>query len=442
MTHRALALSVIRVLKSHRHKAYLVGGCVRDLLLGHEPKDYDIATEARSDQIQNYFPGSQMIGEEFGVTLVHEGEARVEVATFRRDREYHDGRRPSGVDFTNIPQQDATRRDFTINAIFFDPIEHRYFDYVGGRADLQSGVIRSIGDPQKRFIDDKLRMLRAVRLAARLDFYIETETRRAIERCATRITEISAQRVRDELSAMLTERKPRAAFELLDEVRLLSAILPEVSKMRGVSQPAEYHPKRDVWQHTLLLLENLRTPTVTLAWGALLHDVGKPDTISFGNRIRFNNHVEVGVKIAESVLMRLHFSNKQTRRILLLVANHMRFSDVTAMRKSRLLKFLQMEHFDEHLELHRLDCMASHGKLQNYNFIRGKLSEIPGPKLRPIRLVNGDDLIAAGYCPGPSFREMLAWVEMEQSECEVLTKDGLLAKLRENFPLIEYGKGS
>ena len=442
MTPYALTLSVIRALKGYGHEAYLVGGCVRDLFLGRTPSDYDIATEARPSQIQSYFPKSLAIGEEFGVTLVREGEVGVEVATFRRDREYYDGRRPSGVDFTDIAKQDAIRRDFTINAIFFDPIEHRYFDYVSGRTDLQSGLIRAIGNPEQRFIDDKLRMLRAVRLAARLDFSIEVETQRAIERCATKITEISVQWIRDELSAMLTEREPRAAFELLDKVGLLSVVLPEVGKMKGVPQPPEHHPEGDVWQHTLLLLDHLRAPTATLAWGALLHDVGKPDTIAFGNRIRFNNHIEVSAKIAGSILTRLRFPNKQIKHILSLVANHMRFADVATMSKSRLKQFFQMEQFDEHLELYRLDCMASHGKLQNYDFIRGKLSEIPEPELRPMRLIDGDDLLAAGYCPGPVFREMLEWVEVEQSECGVLTKDGLLAKLLDRFPLVEYSKRS
>ena len=434
MTARALALSVVCGLQDRGHAAYWAGGCVRDRLLGREPDDYDVATDARPEQIQGYFSGSLAIGAKFGVILVLDGEASVEVATFRREGEYHDGRRPAHVHFTDSAQQDAARRDFTINGLFFDPVEESWFDYVGGREDLKAKLIRAIGDPDRRFGEDKLRMLRAVRFAARLGFAIEDETRRAIERHAAEIIEISAERIRDELNAMLTEGAPHKAFALLDETGLLDAVLPEAAKMRGVPQSPEHHPEGDVWTHTLLLLKNLREPSVTLAWGALLHDVGKPDTIEFADRIRFHGHVEVGVKLAEEILTRLRFSSRRIERILALVANHMRFGHVTEMRMGRLKRFLQTDGFDEHMELHRLDCTASHGKLGNYEFVRGKLAEIPEAELRPARLVRGDDLIAAGYNPGPVFAEMLEWVETEQLEGRVATKDDGLVKLREHFP--------
>ena len=434
MTARALALSVVRGLKERGHTAYWAGGCVRDRLLDREPGDYDVATDARPERIQNYFPGSLAIGAKFGVILVRDGEARVEVATFRREGEYHDGRRPADVHFTDSAEQDAGRRDFTINGLFLDPVEEVCFDYVGGRDDLEAKLIRAIGDPDRRFGEDKLRLLRAVRFAARLGFSIENETRRAIERHAAEIVEISAERIRDELNLMLTEGAPREAFALLDETGLLEAVLPEAAKMRGVPQSPEHHPEGDVWTHTLLLLENLRDPTLTLAWGALLHDVGKPETIEFADRIRFHGHVEVGVKLAEEILTRLRFPNQQIERILALVANHMRFGHVTEMRTGRLKRFLQTDGFDEHMELHRLDCVASHGMLGNYEFVREKVAEIPEPELRPPRLVKGDDLIAAGYRPGPLFAELLEWVEMEQLEGRVTTKDDAMVKLGERFP--------
>ena len=440
MTARALALSVVRGLKERGHTAYWAGGCVRDRLLDREPGDYDVATDARPERIQSYFPGSLAIGAKFGVILVRDGEARVEVATFRREGEYHDGRRPADVHFTDSAEQDAGRRDFTINGLFLDPVEEVCFDYVGGRDDLEAKLIRAIGDPDRRFGEDKLRLLRAVRFAARLGFSIENETRRAIERHAAEIVEISAERIRDELNLMLTEGAPREAFALLDETGLLEAVLPEAAKMRGVPQSPEHHPEGDVWTHTLLLLENLRDPTLTLAWGALLHDVGKPETIEFADRIRFHGHVEVGVKLAEEILTRLRFSNQQIERIIALVANHMRFGHVTEMRMGRLKRFLQTDGFDEHMELHRLDCVASHGKLGNYEFVREKVAEIPESELRPPRLVRGDDLIATGYSPGPAFAEMLEWVETEQLEGRVATKDDALVKLRERFPLLDHAE--
>ena len=435
MTPRDLALSVVRDLRRQAHTAYLAGGCVRDRLVGVDPDDYDVATSARPEQVQSYFPGSLVIGAKFGVVLVRVGDARIEVATFRREGEYQDGRRPSDVQFTDSAEQDAGRRDFTINGLFFDPAEEHCLDYVGGCKDLEAKLIRAIGDPDQRFAEDKLRMMRAVRFAARLGFSIEPETRLAIERHAPEVLEIAAERIRDELNAMLTEGAPHRAFELLDQTGLLEAVLPEAAKMKGVPQSPQHHPEGDVWTHTLLLLKNLRNPTVTLAWGALLHDIGKPDTIEFADRIRFHGHVEVGGKLAEDILTRLRFSNQQIERILALVANHMHFGHVTEMRPGRLKRFLQTDGFDEHMELHRLDCMGSHGKLQNYDFVREKLAEIPEPELRPPRLVRGDDLIAAGYGPGPAFSEMLEWIETEQLEGSVATKNEALAKLRERYPL-------
>ena len=435
MSPRALALSIVSGLQERGHAAYWVGGCVRDRILGREPDDYDVATDARPEQIQGYFPGSLPVGVKFGVILVRQAKAEVQVATFRREGGYHDARRPSDVRFTDSAEQDAGRRDFTMNGLFFDPVKERYFDYVGGFEDLNAGLIRAIGDPERRFDEDKLRLLRAVRFAARLGFSLETETRRAIERRAKEIAAVSAERIRDELNGMLTGDAPRKAFELLDETGLLDAVLPEAARMKGVPQPPEHHPEGDVWTHTLLLLDHLRdNPSVTLAWGAMLHDIGKPDTIEFADRIRFHGHVEVGVQLAKGILTRLRFPNRQIERILALVGNHMRFWHVMEMRSGRLKRFLQSDGFDEHIELHRLDCLASHGELRNYDFVRKKLVQMPESELRPPRLIGGNDLIAAGYNPGPTFRAMLEWVETEQLEGRVATKNEALAKLLDRFP--------
>jgi poly(A) polymerase len=432
------ALQVIQSLHQAGFHAFLVGGCVRDLLLEREPADFDISTDATPDDVMRIFPKTYAVGAQFGVVLVAISDTEtIEVATFRSDVGYSDGRHPDEVRFTKSPQEDVQRRDFTINGLLLDPLTDEVLDYVGGRKDLEAGIIRTIGDPEKRFAEDKLRMLRAVRFAARFGYILERGTMEAIQKLAPQIHQVSAERVRDELTKMLTEGRARLAFFMLYASRLLREVLPEIAAMKGVEQPPEFHPEGDVFIHTLLLLDNLPQPcTPTLAWGALLHDVGKPPTFRVApDRIRFDNHVDVGVKIAEGICQRLHFSNEDTEQIVALVDNHMRFGDATRMSESTLKKFLRMPHFDEHLELHRLDCTASHGKLGSYDFVREKLASIPPEVMRPAPLLTGEDLIVAGYPPGPRFKEILAAVEDGQLENRLHNSEDAMAFVRREFPL-------
>jgi len=428
-----LARHIVTQLKSSGHQAYFVGGCVRDLLLGGEPKDYDVATDARPDQITALFPKAELVGAHFGVVLVHNSGAHVEVATFRSDHAYEDGRHPVEVRFETDPHQDVLRRDFTINALLLDPDSNEVLDFVGGQADLRNRVVRAIGDPETRFREDHLRLLRAVRFAARLNYQIEAETLGAISRLHGLILRVSAERIRDELVRILTDGGARYGFELLDETGLLSDILPEVAAMKGVAQPPDYHPEGDVWTHTLLMLEQLRHPSATLALGVLLHDVGKPPTFRVAERIRFDGHVEKGVEMAEAILGRLRFSGDQIRQVTALVANHMRFKDAPQMKVSTLKRFLRLENFLEHLELHRLDCVSSHGHLDNYELLKQKLQELPEEEIRPKPLITGADLIAAGYQPGPAFARILAAVEDAQLESRIQTREDAMALVRERF---------
>jgi poly(A) polymerase len=438
---------VVETLRQHGFQAYLVGGCVRDLLLEREPKDYDVATDATPSQVMDIFPQTYAVGAQFGVVLVppdavqgNAGEGSqanaVEVATFRSDIGYSDGRHPDEVRFSRDPREDVSRRDFTINGMLLDPVTGEVLDFVGGQDDLAAGIIRTIGDPEKRFAEDKLRMLRAVRFAARFEYRADAATFEAIQRLAHQIDVVSHERVRDELTRMLTEGHARRAFRMLDESGLLREVLPEISAMKGVAQPEEFHPEGDVFVHTLLLLENLPSPCpLTLAWGALLHDVGKPATFRVApDRIRFDGHVEVGVKIAEEICRRMRFSNEDTEQILALVDNHMRFGHATRMKESTLKRFLRLRGFDEHLALHRADCLASHRNLTTYEFVQQKLAEIPPEKIRPRPLVTGDDLIEAGHVPGPRFREILNAVEDAQLEGRLPSRDAALEFVRREFP--------
>lgn len=417
------AIEIVRVLRRNGHSAWLVGGCVRDRLLNLPVSDYDVATDATPAKLLELFPAALTVGAHFGVVLV-EG---VEVATLRSDFAYRDGRRPERVAFETDPRKDAERRDFTINALFLDPETGEILDFVGGRGDLRSGVIRAIGDPGLRFAEDHLRMLRAVRFAARYGFTMDDGTMAAIRRNALSIDAIAPERVAHELTRMLTEGHARRAFELLDESELLVRVLPEVAAFRGVEQPPEFHPEGDVWTHVLRMLQGLDHPSATLAWGVLLHDVGKPGTFQRLDRIRFNGHVELGVEIAGRLAARLRFSNDDRDRILSLIANHMRFADVRRMKESTLKRFLRLPHFEEHLELHRLDCLSSHGHLDNYEFARSKLASLPAESIRPPRLLSGDDLMAAGWTPGPEFRLVLDQVEDAQLEGRIATKAEAMA---------------
>jgi poly(A) polymerase len=394
------------------------------------------------------FPETYAVGVQFGVVLVPVPDAAelpgnipsksqaVEVATFRSDIGYSDGRHPDEVRFSSDPREDVARRDFTINGMLLDPVTDEVLDHVGGRDDLKAGIVRTIGDPEHRFAEDKLRMLRAIRFAARFEYTIEPATFAAIRKLAAQIEVVSRERVRDELTRMLTERHARRAFLLLDETGLLPQVLPEISAMHGVQQPPQFHPEGDVFVHTLLLLENLPRPCpMTLAWGALLHDVGKPATFRIApDRIRFDNHVEVGVKIAEEICRRMRFSNHETEQILSLVDNHMRFGDATRMKESTLKKFLRLPRFEEHMALHRADCLASHRNLATYEFIRQKRAEIPAETIRPRPLVTGVDLIAQGHAPGPKFREILNAVEDAQLEGRLPSRDAALEFVRREFP--------
>jgi tRNA nucleotidyltransferase/poly(A) polymerase len=427
------AIQIAAQLRERGFQSWLVGGSVRDLLLGREPKDYDIATNARPNQLLEIFPRAQLVGAQFGVVLV-EG---VEVATFRSDHSYQDGRHPSEVRFETDPKQDVLRRDFTINALLLDPanLHGAVIDFVGGLDDLRAHLIRAIGDPEQRFEEDHLRMLRAIRFAARFGFEIEPGTLAAIQKLHQRIARVSPERIRDELVRILTEGSPRRGFELLDSSGLLKDILPEVAAMKGVEQPPEFHPEGDVWTHTLIMLEGLRDPTPTLALGVLLHDVGKPGTFRVADRIRFDGHVELGERIARDILTRLKFSNAEIDQVIALIANHMRFTHVTEMRDSKLKRMLRMDRFEEHLELHRLDCSSSHGHLGNYQFVKAKFEESPPEVLRPPRLLSGDDLKVAGYQPGPAFARMLEAVEDAQLDGKIHTKEEALELVQSTFGL-------
>jgi len=442
---RDFATHIVANLRQNGFQAYLVGGCVRDLLLGREPKDYDVATDATPDQVMRLFPETYAVGAQFGVVLVpgpavEAGSGRVptiEVATFRSDIGYSDGRHPDEVRFSTSPQEDVARRDFTINGMLLDPISGEVLDYVGGRKDLAAGIIRTIGEPEQRFAEDKLRMLRAERFAARFEYQIEPGTFAAIRQLASKIEVVSRERTRDELTRMLTEGHARRAFELLDKSGLLEQVLPEITRMKGVAQPHEFHPEGDVFVHTLLLLDYLPQPCpATLAWGALLHDVGKPATFRIGpDRIRFDDHVEVGVKVAEQICRRLRFSNEDKEQILALIQNHMRFGDVMRMKESTLKKFMRLPEFEEHLALHRADCLASHRNLSAYEFVQQKRLETPPEQIQPKPLVTGNDLIAAGHVPGPRFREILNAVEDAQLDGRVVSRADALEFVQRQFPV-------
>jgi tRNA nucleotidyltransferase/poly(A) polymerase len=432
---RQEATDVLLKLREAGYQAYFVGGCVRDLVMGHVPKDYDVATGALPEQVQRLFPNSLMVGAQFGVVIVPGTEGPVEVATFRNDGTYDDGRHPREVSYARTPQEDVRRRDFTINGLLYDPVQDKVLDYVGGESDIRERRIRAIGQPFARFQEDHLRLLRAVRFAARFGFSLDPGVRSAIRDTAELIQDVSRERVRDELLKILTEPAPRRGFELLDETRLLQFILPEIKAMQGVAQPPQFHPEGDVWIHTLMMLEGMRSPTVTLAMGVLLHDVGKPPTFTVRERIRFDGHVEVGVKMAGVICRRLRLSSHQTERVLALIQNHLRFKDLPQMRRSTQLRFIRMDGFEEHLELHRLDCLASHGNLSNYELARRLLQETPPEEIKPQRFVRGEDLIAAGYTPGPRFKEILSAVEDAQLEGVIHSRDDAMRFVEEQFPL-------
>jgi poly(A) polymerase len=503
------ALGIVGELRAAGYEAYFAGGCVRDLLLGREPVDYDVATSATPDVVLEMFPRTFAVGAHFGVVLVSDGDEEgytlTEVATFRSDGAYSDGRHPDAVRYTASAEEDVRRRDFTINGLLLDPaglgsalalevaqpsqknkglarvghpgglvglasgnagpsaplpcaqddsaylsgrdvgtiaidakLRAAVIDYVGGVADLEAGVVRAIGRAELRFKEDHLRMLRGVRFAARFGFELEAATAAAIRRVAAKTEAVSRERVRDELTKMLTEGRARRAFELLDETGLLREVLPEVARMKGVEQPAQFHPEGDVWTHTLLLLKQLEAGcSMTLAWGALLHDVGKPPTFRRApDRIRFDGHVEVGVAMGAEICRRFRFSNEETRQTLALVENHMRFADAGRMKASTLKRFFRLEGFEEHLALHRMDCMAASGNLDGWEFVRERYLSMPEEAVRPKPLITGRELIAAGYVPGAAFKEMLRTVEDAQLEGSIQTPEEALRLVQERFPIM------
>jgi poly(A) polymerase len=455
----AAALEIVRALRERGYEAWLAGGCVRDLLLGRTPQDYDVATSATPEVVLDLFPRTFAVGAHFGVVLVATEQAAAgcekpadpestpefsltEVATFRSDGAYSDGRHPDAVRYTLDAAEDVKRRDFTINGLLLDPerlgspLRGAVIDHVGGLADLDAGIVRAIGEPAARFEEDHLRMLRAVRFAARFNYAIEPKTAAAIRAHAQKIEQVSRERVRDELTRMLTEGRARRAFELLDSTGLLTVVLPEIARMKGVEQPPQYHPEGDVWTHTLLLLEQLEAGcTMTLAWGALLHDVGKPPTFRRAERIRFDGHVEVGVAIGAEICRRFRFSNEETRQILTLIENHMRFADSERMKNSTLKRFFRLERFEEHLALHRMDCLAGSGNLDHWHYVNERLRTMPEEVVRPKPLLTGRELIAAGYTPGARFKQILHAVEEAQLEGMIHTEEEAVEYVGKNFPL-------
>jgi len=404
---RDVAKRAVVRLQTAGFTAYWAGGCVRDYLMGLTPKDYDIATNATPAQVSALFPGSCEVGKAFGVVRAPIEDAEIEVATFRKDESYKDGRRPESVSFTD-PKTDAERRDFTINAMFYDPVTDKYLDFVGGQNDISARLVRCVGKPADRFAEDHLRMLRAVRFASVLDFSLEPETAAAIKVCANLVTRISGERVGDELSRILTESKRAGdAIMMMDELRLLQVLLPEAHAMKGVEQPPAFHPEGDVFRHTVAALNLMKSPSIQLAWSVLLHDVGKPMTaVQHPERIRFNGHDEQGAEIAGRILERLRFSSDDTQAICYSIRNHMHFLEVRNMRRSKLRRLIGAPTFAIELELHRLDCLASHGDLANWQFLVDVQKQMADEPVLPPPWVTGNDIMHLGVPHGP---EIGAW---------------------------------
>lgn len=435
---RDTAITIVQRLQNAGHEAYFVGGCVRDLIRGAEPGDYDIVTSAKPGEVCSLFPRTVPVGISFGVVIVLEGGRNYEVATFRTENDYGDGRRPSHVEFSTA-EGDVHRRDFTVNALLMDPIKGTIIDYVGGKQDIERRLIRTIGIPEERFNEDHLRILRAVRFAANLGYDIDHDTFRAIKQNVSAINRISAERISDELTKLLTHGGARRGMELLAETGLLAEVLPEVDAIRGVEQPPRYHPEGDVWEHTLRMLDLLPSDEgvendLRLAWGVIMHDIGKASTRSENDEgIHFYGHVKEGEKIAEEIMRRLRFSRADMETILVLIHCHMLFIHVKEMRPNRLKRFLRMPEFALHLELHRLDCLGSHGYLDNYEFCKKMLMEVKDDELHPPRLLNGNDLIGMGFSPGPLFAEILRTVEDAQLDGEISTSEDARGLVRQRW---------
>ena len=429
-----LAFAIAQTLKDHGFIAYFAGGCVRDHLMARQPQDFDIATTARPEEVEKLFPKTIPVGRQFGVVIVLDEETPFEVATFRCEGGYEDGRHPTQVSFTR-PEEDAKRRDFTVNGLFYDPFENKVIDYVGGVKDLPRKLIRAIGDPAARFEEDKLRLLRAVRFASTLGFEIEAKTWDAVRRKADEIHAVSPERIREELVKIFTRSGAPRGFALLQESGLMKEVLPEIEAMRGVEQPEKFHPEGDVYEHTRLLLEHLHPPvSVILAFSALFHDVGKPKTSAIRKgRLTFYEHSEEGAVLAQEIMKRLRFSNEEIKGVCECVLNHMKFMDVKKMRAGKLKQFISRPYFQEEMELHRVDCVASHGMLDNYQFLQEKLKEYANEELKPKPLVNGNDLIALGMRPGPAMKPVLEELYELQLEGAHKTREEALVWLRQKI---------
>ncbi len=436
------ARAVAARLRESGHVAYFAGGCVRDIVRGETPKDFDIATDANPEAVQKLFPHTYAVGAHFGVILVVENGFQFEVATFRSDDAYVDGRRPSAVHFSS-PEEDAKRRDFTINGMFYDPVAEKVIDFVGGRADIGAKLVRAIGDSAQRFTEDRLRMLRAVRFAAVLDYKIDNRTWDALVANAPSINEISAERIRDELVRIFVSANRTRGWDLLDSSGLMRAILPEIDAMKGCAQPEQFHPEGDVFEHTRLMLQFLPGKvSVPLVFSVLLHDVAKPRTATVDNtgRIRFNEHDRIGAEMTEEIMRRLRFSGAEIDATVEMVRQHMVFKDVPKMRVAKLRRFMARPTFEDELELHRVDCEGSHRMLDNYEFLLRKREEFANEPIIPPPLVRGDDLIALGLKPGPKFREILDAVETGQLEGTLRTSEEALEWVKHEYSLGEGGR--
>jgi poly(A) polymerase len=427
------ARDVVARLQRAGHTAYLAGGCVRDQLLGIEAKDCDVATSATAEEVQDLFAGrvTDLVGKSFGVVRVREGEEFFEVAMFRQDGAYMDGRHPVTVTPATA-EEDAQRRDFTINGMFYDPIAEQLIDYVGGKADLEAGILRAIGEPEKRFAEDHLRLLRAIRFAARFGFRIEAKTWEAIRAGAAMIRTVSAERVRDELNRIFTVGKPEKGLDLLDQSGLLVHVLPDITALHGVEQPPQFHPEGDVFVHTRLMLTKVKEPDLELALGILFHDVGKKPTMKVdeNGRIRFNEHENVGAEMAETIMTSLRYDNKTIANVKELVRHHMQFKDVHHMRQHTLKKMMQRPTFVKELELHRIDCESSHGDLKHWEFLKHLLETMPPEEIKPTPFISGDDLKKMGVLPGKQLGRILEAVKNAQLDGAVQNRHEALALAR------------
>lgn len=441
--HFKVAREIVGQLKREGFKAFLVGGCVRDIAMGIAPQEYDIATSATPGDVMKIFPSTVPVGVNFGVVLVLVRHKRFEVACFRKEEKYTDGRHPDRVVYSTDEKEDVMRRDFTINGMLYEPFEETVIDLIGGLDDIKRRIVRTIGNPDDRFIEDKLRMLRAVRFGAGLDFDIEQYTFKSIKSLAALISQVSKERIRDEIIKIVTQKNPGNGLRLLRESRLLTHILPEVEKMNGVPQPPEFHPEGDVFTHTCMILDKLYEITggngsPELAVGALLHDVGKPDTYAVSDRIRFNGHDRIGARIAKKICRDLKFSNKQIDIITSLVKEHLKFKDVFKMREATIKRFLGIPNFEDHLRLHLADCLASHGSTEAYEFIVKKLKDYKKEELKPKLLLNGYDLIEMGYPRGPLYSKILDSLEEAQLEGVVKNKEDAKGFILTKFPLESF----